>query len=100
MKPRSDSLLFSLSIEDQEKLNHWLLNNHSLTEVQKFLAVEAPEGMGLKVHQTTLRRYYDRVMPEYITERRKSVVATARHLKSAIETDPNEFDAPTLDALK
>jgi hypothetical protein len=100
MKPRSDSLLFSLGIEDQEKLNNWLLENHSLTEVQKFLAAEAPEGMGLKVQQTTLRRYYDRVMPEYIASRRQSALATARHLKTAIETDPNEFDAPTLDALK
>jgi hypothetical protein len=100
MKPRSDSVLFSLSIEDQEKLNNWLLMNHSLADVLKLLAAEAPEGMGLKVHETSLRRYYDRVMPEYIAERRQSAVATARHLKTAIGNDPNEFDAPTLDALK
>jgi hypothetical protein len=100
MKPRSDSVLFSLTIEDQEKLNHWLLENHSLAEVQKLLATEAPEGMGLKVHETSIRRYYERVMPEYIASRRQSALATARHLKTAIETSRNEFDAPTLDALK
>ncbi len=99
-KPRSDSVLFKLSLEDQDKLNHWLLTNRSYAEVQKLLAAPAPEGMGLKVHETTLIRYYERVIPPHLEARRKNAVATSRHLKKAIETDPAEFDAATLDALK
>ena len=99
MKPRSDSVLHNLSIEDQEKVKEWLASL-SYADVIKRIAAPRPDGMNINVHENSLRRYYEQVMPDFLAERRRIALHGARRIQTAINEEPGGFAAPTLDALE
>ncbi len=87
-----------LSDEDRELLNEWLAA-FSYTQVLELLARPRSEG-GLEVrsYRASLSRYYNRVMPEWLAERRQRSLQIAKHFNATIE--PGQFDLPTVEAVK
>jgi hypothetical protein len=59
MKPRSDSRLFKLSLEQQAQLYDWI---HKLgyVKAKKLAAQPLPEGFGVKTHLNSLCRFVAR----------------------------------------
>ncbi len=55
-KPRSDSVLDRMPAADRERLDEWLLENKSYTEVRDLVAVE----LGVTTSASALGRYYAR----------------------------------------
>ena len=55
-KQRADSFFQSLTDEQQDKLLDWLETERDLGAVLARVSAPAPEGFGLKVHLTSLRR--------------------------------------------
>ncbi len=96
-KPRPDNVLMGLSDEDRELLNEWLAA-FSYTQVLELLARPRSEG-GLEVrsYRASLSRYYNRVMPEWLEERRQRSLQIARHFNATIE--PGQFDLPTVEEV-
>ncbi len=97
-KPRPDNVLMALSDEDRELLNEWLAA-YSYTQVLELLARPRSEG-GLEVrsHRASLSRYYERVMHEWLAERRQRSLQIAKHFNATVE--PGQFDLPTAEAVK
>lgn len=54
---RNDNTLSNLTADQLDELFAWL-NNSTYAEVEKRVAQPPPDGFGLKVHLTTLRRFY------------------------------------------
>ena len=59
MKPRSDSRLFKLSVEQQAQLYDWI---HKLgyVKARDLAALPAPEGFGIRTHLNSLCRFVAR----------------------------------------
>ena len=58
MKIRSNSTLAQLSQDQLALLYDWILSCRSLPDVQARALKPAPDGFGLHIHITTLRRFY------------------------------------------
>ena len=58
MKVRSDSALAQLTKEQLAILYDWILASGTYTEAQQRALKPAPDGFGLHIHITTLRRFY------------------------------------------
>ena len=56
-KQRADSFFHSLTTEQQDKLLHWLEEEEDLGTVCMRISAPQPEGFGLNVHLTSLRRF-------------------------------------------
>lgn len=56
-KQRAGSFYRSLTPEQQDQLLRWFGEDLSLTAIQEKLSAPPPEGFGLKVHPTSLRRF-------------------------------------------
>ena len=97
-KPRPDNVLMGLSDEDRELLNEWLAA-YSYTQVLELLARPRSEGgLETRSHRASLSRYYERVMHEWLAERRQRSLQIAKHFSATIE--PGHFDLPTVEAVK
>jgi hypothetical protein len=88
----------NLNDEDREQLNEWLLSK-SYSEILVLLALPRPEGMDIKTHLASLSRYYSRVMPDWIAQRRQHSLQTARSFQQSI-TESGQFDVATIEAVK
>jgi hypothetical protein len=58
MKVRSDSVLAQLTQEQLATLYDWILASGSFLDAQSRALKPAPNGFGLHIHITTLRRFY------------------------------------------
>src|SRR5688500_16262902 len=58
MRIRSDSVLAQLTKEQLETLYDWILASGSYTNAQQRALKPHPDGFGLHIHITTLRRFY------------------------------------------
>ena len=67
-KPNANNILANLSPIDQYQIKLWL-EKLSYTETLDKINTPRPEGLGLKVHYTSLRNYYmDRIQVEKLEE--------------------------------
>ncbi len=67
-KPNANNVLANLPIADQDQIKDWLQTNSYSATVDKINAPR-PEGLGLKIHYTSLRNYYlDHIQPEKLVE--------------------------------
>ncbi len=92
-KPRPDNVLMGLSDEDRELLNEWLAA-YSYTQVLELLARPRTEGgLGVRSYRASLSRYYERVMHEWLAERRQRSLQIAKHFH-ATTVEPGHLDLP------
>ncbi|MDB6041305.1 MAG: hypothetical protein JWM99_5146 [Verrucomicrobiales bacterium] len=97
-KPRSDSPLLNLPQPEKDKLNGWLLT-HPYHKVQELISQPAPAGFGLKAHISSIGRYYQKAMPQYLENIRDDRSLAAAQL--SVGTDgAEEIEKATLDALR
>ena len=67
-KPNANNVLANLPTADQDQIKDWL-QNHSYTATVDKINAPRPEGLGLKIHYTSLRNYYlDHILPEKLIE--------------------------------
>jgi hypothetical protein len=57
MKPRSDSLLFKLTREQQAQIFTWI-ESIGYAQTLKNIAAPPPDGFGLKTHLASLHHFY------------------------------------------
>ena len=63
-KPNANNVLANLSPADQDQIKDWL-QNHSYTATVERINAPRPEGLGIKIHYTSLRNYYlNHIQPE------------------------------------
>ncbi len=67
-KPNANNVLANLPPADQDQIKDWL-QNHSYTATVDKINAPRPEGLGLKIHYTSLRNYYlDHIQVEKLEE--------------------------------
>jgi hypothetical protein len=88
MKIRLDSTLASFTQEQLASLYDWILASRSYADAQARALKPAPDGFGLHIHITTLRRFYQ----DYTTwlreeEAAEQLTANPAQLVAAAETE-------------
>src|SRR5688572_13815287 len=87
-KPRSDSILASLTEEQRDQLYDWIAT-HSFAEAISAAAKPTAEGgFDLKIHRTTLTRFFE-------AEQQRRQAAELAELAAAAENDevPDQIEA-------
>ena len=97
-KTRSDSPLLNLPQPEKDKLNAWLLT-HPYHKVQELISQPQPIGFGLKVHISSIGRYYQKTMPDYLENIRDDRSLAAAQL-SVEAAGAEDIEKATLDALR
>lgn len=72
-KTRSDSVLGNLPTDQQDRIIKWL-RQHSYAQVLAKIAAPPPEGLGLTVPCTSLRRFYTQHLPEEVLKERQALI--------------------------
>ena len=83
-KTRPDDILGNLPEDQQHLILDWC-EELSYRDVLKKIAAPAPEGLGLVVHYTSLRRFFMKYFPERYLHERASVMAQWSGAVSDIE---------------
>jgi hypothetical protein len=97
-KPRPDSLLSNLPSDQQQRILDWL-SAHSYRAVLEKIAAPAPEGLGLKVHYTSLRRFRQRRIASHLCAQRAEASALETHSQKTA-SHPSPYPALTREALE
>jgi hypothetical protein len=97
-KQYPNSTLNNLPLEDQRRILHWL-TGHSYRVVLEKIAAPRPEGFGLKIQYTSLRRFWHRhASAEDDADRAHK--KNLNILASNPEPGSNPYPALTLEALE
>lgn len=89
-KRRPDDILGNLPEDQQHLILDWC-EEFSFREVLKKIAAPPPEGLGLNVHYTSLRRFFMKYFPErYLQER---TTAMAHWTPAASDIEGGDFGA-------
>src|SRR5688572_30514667 len=97
-KPRPDCLLNNLPQDQQRRILDWVASDTYMNVIKK-IAAPAPEGLGLKVHYTSLRRFWQLHLASELHSQR----ADTAHLRSfsrVAERRPTPYTALTREALE
>jgi len=95
IKFNAGCVLNTLSGAQQEQLFDWLELNSART-VLEMVAAPAPEGFGLKMHLTTLRRFLRAARTRF----HKDLTATSVELIQSVQSIPNPLDQEAVAGLR
>ena len=87
-KQRCDTFLSSLTDDQSLQLMDWMYTLENLSDVHRRVTAPPPEGFGVKVHLTTLRRLRDQFRAEDIARSAESMIDVITDLEK--ETDLNQ----------
>ena len=96
-KPRSDSKLDALDIDQQRQLVEWLLTPGLTYEAVKKMVFEE---FNVSTSSRALGVFYQSYVGPYILERRRQAVGLAKEVGDEIKRAPGEFTQTTIDALE
>ena len=96
-KPRSDSKLNKLDLDQQRQLCEWLLTSGFSYDRIKGLVLER---FGVSTTATSLSRFYQSRVSAYLIQRRSQQVGVAKEIGEELKKRPGEFSQVTIDALK
>jgi hypothetical protein len=91
-KTRPDDVLGNLPAEKKNRIIRWL-GEMSYEEVLERIAKPEPEGLGIKTHYTSLRRFYTKNLPEDLVSFRREEMIRLRGLAECCEAEPAPYDA-------
>src|SRR5687768_17335778 len=89
------SILESLTDDQRDQLYDWLLEM-PVPKVAEKIALPAPEGLGVKTHLTTLRRFKNRHWAEHVADQ----IEDATHLSSTTASHEATLDNAIASSLK
>ena len=95
-KPRSDAKLLNLPEEQQAQLADWLLGGTPYHEARTLVSKE----FGVSVSLASLSHFYQSVCTPHLIRRRAQAVGMAAEVARAAESNPAQFDAATVDAIR
>jgi hypothetical protein len=96
-KPRSDSKLDALDMDQQRQLCEWLLTPGLNYERVKELVFEK---FNVSTSGAALSKFYQSYVGSYVLERRRQAVGLATEIGAELKRAPGEFSAQTIDALE
>jgi hypothetical protein len=95
-KPRSDSKLDALDVDQQRQLCEWLLTPGLSYEVVKKMVLDE---FNTSTSARALSSFYQSYVAAYLIQRRAQAVGVAKELHGDMEKTPGKFDEATIDAL-
>jgi hypothetical protein len=96
-KPRSDSKLDALDMDQQRQLCEWLLTpGLSYERVKKLVFDE----FNVSTSGSALSSFYQSYVGAYVLERRRLAVGLAQEIGEELKRAPGEFSQQTIDALE
>lgn len=96
-KPRSDSKLDALDIDQQRELCEWLLTpGLSYEKVKKLVFDE----FNTSTNSKALSHFYQSYVGAYVLERRRLAVGLAKEVGEDLKREPGQFSEATIDALE
>lgn len=99
-KTRPDDVLGNLSPEQQNTILDWC-EDRSFRAVLQKMAAAPPDGMGLEVHYTSLRRFYLKHFAErFVSERSEAMSQLAAAAEDAENADLTPFWLLTKESLE
>ncbi len=93
-KTRPDDLLGNLSQEQKQRIIGWL-GELTYVEVLEKIADAPPEGLGLKVHYNSLRRFFGKYIDQDLLKERQEANERLRHFMDVVEAEPAPYEALT-----
>jgi hypothetical protein len=96
-KPRSDSKLDSLDLDQQRQLCEWMLTPGLSYEKIKKLVFEE---FNVSTTGGSLSRFYQSYVSAYLIQRRSQQVGVAKEIGEELKKRPGEFSQVTIDALE
>lgn len=96
-KPRSDSKLDSLDLDQQRQLCEWLLTPGLSYETVKKLVFEQ---FNVSTNASSLSAFYQSYCGAYLIQRRQAAVGIAQEVASAAAATPGQWDVATVEALQ
>lgn len=96
-RPRSDSKLDALDMDQQRQLCEWLLTpGLSYEKIKKLLL----EEFNVSTTAGSLSRFYQSYVAAYLLERRALAIGVAKEVGQDLKKRPGEFSQVTIDALE
>lgn len=96
-KPRSDSKLDALDVDQQRQLCEWLLTPGLSYENIKALVFEK---FNTSTSGHALTSFYQSYVGAYVLERRRRAVGLAQEVGTELKRQPGQFSQVTIDALE
>lgn len=96
-KPRSDSKLDALDMDQQRQLCEWLLTPGLSYEKVKTLVFEE---FNVSTSGSALSSFYQSYVGAYVLERRRLAVGLAQEVGEDLKRKPGQFSEATIDALE
>ncbi len=98
-KTRPDDVLGNLPEDQKHRLVVWL-GQYTYSEVLQKIAAPPPEGLGLNVQYTSLRRFYTKHLPADLLHSRKEEMLRLRVYAELVEAEPAPYRVLTKEALE
>jgi hypothetical protein len=96
-KPRSDSKLDALDLDQQQMLCEWLLTpGLSYERIKEMVFKE----FNVSTTASSLSSFYSSYVAAYLIQRRAQAVGVAKELGAEVEKTPGQFSKATIDALE
>src|SRR5947209_10645450 len=96
-RPRSDSKLDALDLDQQRQLCEWLLSPGLSYEKIKTLILEE---FNVSTTAGSLSTFYQSHVAAYLLQRRAQAVGLAKEVGEDLKKRPGEFSQVTIDALE
>ena len=96
-KPRSDSKLEALDLDQKRELCEWLLTPNLSYKV---IVKQVFEEFNVSTSAASLSSFYQAYCGEYLKEQRRKAVCLAEEIGEEIAGAPGMWDAVTIDSLK
>jgi hypothetical protein len=96
-KPRSDSKLDALDVDQQRQLCEWLLTPGLNYERIKELVLDE---FNTSTSGSALSSFYQSYVGAYVLERRRRAVGLAQEVGDELKRQPGQFSQATIDALE
>ncbi|HEY3659711.1 MAG TPA: hypothetical protein VGK91_00620 [Candidatus Udaeobacter sp.] len=96
-KPRSDSKLDALDVDQQRQLCEWLLTPGLSYEAVKKMCLD---DFNVSTTASSLSSFYQSYVAAYLIQRRAQAVGVAKELGAEVEKTPGQFSKATIDALE
>jgi hypothetical protein len=96
-KPRSDSKLDALDVDQQRQLCEWLLTPGLSYGAVKEMVFDQ---FNVSTTASSLTSFYQRYVAAYVLTRRMQAVGLAKEVGAEIQKTPGQFSKPTIDALE
>ncbi len=93
-KTRPDDQLGNLPQEQKQRIIGWF-GELTYDDVLKKIADAPPEGLGLKVQYTSLRRFFGKYIDQDLLKERQEANERLRHFMDVIEAEPAPYEALT-----